>query len=194
MGPKGDTGAQGPQGETGPQGPQGIPGPPAPLSFVQLYDRNYTNEITRNGTPLNLSDIGINPLYTTGEYSLSTTTVKNDTLHLPGPGIYHIDVSLDASFFFALPAPVFGSSYQILFNVLNETDFVVTSLLYEGLVPSDADTALAETLLSRSLIYNTQAVNPTLKIILSNFNYSFAFEQKLGVSNLILMVQKWETP
>ena len=78
MGPCGDTGLRGPRGLQGLQGPAG---PSSPQSFVQLYERNYTNEITTTGTFLNLSNDGINPLYTSGGYSLSTGTVTNDTLN-----------------------------------------------------------------------------------------------------------------
>jgi hypothetical protein len=196
-GPQGIQGATGPQGIQGPAGPQGSTGPTGPLapqSFVQLFDRNFTNEITSDNTFLNLSNSGINPLYTTGGYSLSTTTVTNDTLNLPGPGIYHIDVSLKASFFFTAPPPTFGSSYQILFNIANESNFVLNSLVYEGIVPSDADTAIAETLLSLSFLNNTAAPNPALKILLSNFNFNFAFEGTLSAYDIILVVQKWEIP
>jgi hypothetical protein len=196
-GSQGVTGVTGVTGATGPTGSQGATGPTGPLapqSFVQLFERNFTNEITANNTPLNLSNSGINPLYTTGGYSLSTTNVTNDTLNLPGPGIYHIDVSLKASFLYAAPPPTFGSSYQLLFNIADETNFVLNSLVYEGIVPNDADTAIAEVLLSLSFLNNTNAPNPALKIILSNFNFGFAFESTLSVFDIILVVQKWETP
>jgi hypothetical protein len=193
-GPAGPQGATGATGPTGSQGATGATGPLAPQSFVQLFERNFTNEITANNTPLNLSNSGINPLYTTGGYSLSTTNVTNDTLNLPGPGIYHIDVSLKASFLYAVPVPTFGSSYQMLFNIADETNFVLNSLVYEGIVPNDAETAIAEVLLSLSFLNNTNAPNPALKIILSNFNFGFAFESTLSVFDIILVVQKWETP
>jgi hypothetical protein len=194
QGPQGATGPQGIQGPAGPQGSTGPTGPLAPQSFVQLFDRNFTNEIISNNTFLNLSNSGINPLYTTGGYSLSTTTVTNDTLNLPGPGIYHIDVSLKVSFLFTAPPPTFGSSYQILFNIANESNFILNSLVYEGIVPSDADAAIAETLLSLSFLNNTAAPNPALKILLSNFNFNFAFEGTLSAYDIILVVQKWEIP
>lgn len=189
-GPKGETGAQ---GETGPEGPQGVPGPLAPQSFVQLYDRNYANEITENGVPLNLSDSGINPLYTTGDYTLSTNKIKNDTLNLPGPGIYHIDVSLDVSFLYDTSAPRL-ISYQLLFGVYDERDSNLTELVYEGIIPENNKEAIAEALLSRSFLYNTDSTSPGLRIRLDNFNFGYAFEKQLGVERLILVVQKWQIP
>ncbi|BAK98456.1 putative BclA protein [Oscillibacter valericigenes Sjm18-20] len=149
MGPKGDT------GNTGPEGPQGVPGSLAPQSFVQLYDRNFANEISENDTALNLSDSGINPVYSTGDYTLSTAAVKNDTLNLPESGLYHIDVSLVSSFLYVLPAPESGLSYQIIFTVLDDSNSTITSMVYEGIVPKDADTAIAEVLLSRSFLFYT---------------------------------------
>ncbi len=158
---------------------------------MQLFDRNYTNEVSANGTLLNLSNAGINPLYTTGGYSLSTATVTNDTLSLPGPGLYHIDVSLKASFLYATEL-TFGTSYQILFNMLNEANTTINSLVYEGMVPNDFDTSIGETLLSLSFLYNTAALSPALRIELGNFNFSLAFENQLSAFDIILVVQKWQ--
>ncbi|MPN24322.1 hypothetical protein SDC9_171719 [bioreactor metagenome] len=141
-----------------------------------------------------MSNIGINPLYTTGDYSLSTSNVKNDTLNLPGSGIYHIDISLIPSFVYASPPPSFGSSYQILLNVVDEANSIITSLVYEGIIPNDADTSAAEVLLSKAFIYNTKSTNPGVKIILSQFNYAYAFENQLAIESLILVVQKWQKP
>lgn len=191
MGPQGIQGQIGPKGDTGAQGP---PGPLAPQSFLQLYDRNYTNEVTALNTPLNLSNEGINPRYTTGGYSLTATTVKNDTLHLPEPGLYQISVSLTASFLYANPAPAFGQSYQILFGLFNEADVQLVSLVYEGMVPQDADKAIAETMLSKSFLYGTDAAAAAFKMRLLNFDFDLAFEKQLGVFDLILVVQKWEKP
>lgn len=191
-GDTGATGATGSAGATGATGPTGSTGPAFPQSFVQLFDRNYTNELTALNSPLNLSNVGINPLYTTGGYSLSTTTVTNDTLNLPGPGLYHIDMALNASFLYAAPAPEFGLSYQILFNMLNEQDTAINSLVYEGIVSKDADTSIAEVLLSKAFLYYTAEASPSLRILLSNFNFAFAFENSLSVFDIILVVQKWQ--
>ncbi len=191
-GATGSAGSIGATGATGATGPTGSTGPAFPQSFVQLFDRNYTNELTAVDTPLNLSNAGINPLYTTGGYSLSTTTVTNDTLNLPGPGLYHIDMALNASFLYASPAPEFGLSYQILFNMLNEQDTAINSLVYEGIVSKDADTSIAEVLLSKAFLYYTAGASPSLRILLSNFNFAFAFENSLSVFDIILVVQKWQ--
>lgn len=193
QGPTGPTGATGLQGIQGPTGATGATGPLAPQSFVQLYDRNYTNELTANDTFLNLSDIGINSDYSTGDYSLSTSTVKNDTLNLPGPGIYHIDISLRASFVYADPMPTMGLSYQIIFNLLDPSDITIASLPYMGIIPSDG--MVAEVLLSRSVLYYSNAAAPSLRIMLSNFNhFDYAFENMLSAESLSLVVQKWEKP
>lgn len=157
-------------------------------SYVQLFDRNYTNELTSLGA-LNLSNDGINPVYSTAGYSLTTTTVKNDTLNLPGPGLYHIELSLRASFFLPVSPPPFGSTYQILFNLLNEANSNVVDLVYNGIIPNDPN-AILENQLSIQLLYNTAALSPSLRVILSNFNFSLAFENKLSVFDIIFIVQK----
>jgi hypothetical protein len=194
-GPTGPTGPTGPRGITGPTGATGATGPAGPIapqSFVQLFDRNYTNELTSNA-PLNLSNEGINPLYTTGGYTLATTTVVNDTLNLPGPGLYHIEISLRASFFLPLSPPPFGSTYQILFNILNEADTPINDLVYNGIIPNDPN-AVLETQLSIQFLYNTVSSTPSLRVVLSNFNFSLAFDNKLSVFDIILIVEKWDNP
>lgn len=159
-----------------------------PPSYVQLFDRNYSNELTANGA-LNLSNEGINPLYSTMGYSLSTTTVTNDTLNLPGPGLYHIELSLRASFLLPQIPPAFGSTYQILFNILNETSSNVISLNYNGIIPNNPDATL-ETQLSIQLLYRTNAISPGLRVFLSNFDFNLAFENTLNVFDIIFIVQK----
>lgn len=185
-GPMGDTG---PTGYTGPTGDTGPTGAGAPQNFVQLFDRNFTNELTANG-PLNLSNAGINPLYTTGEYSLSTTTVTNDTLNLDGPGTYHIEISLRASFLLPLTPPAFGSTYQILFNILDESSSSINSLVYNGIIPNDPN-AVLDNALTIQFLWNTSAVSPSLRIVLSNFDFNLAFQNTLSVFDIIFIVQKW---
>ena len=157
-------------------------------SYVQLFDRNFTNELTSNGA-LNLSNDGINPVYSTAGYSLTTTTVTNDTLNLPGPGLYHIELSLRASFFLPLSPPPFGSTYQILFNLLNESNANVVDLVYNGIIPNDPN-AILENQLSIQLLYNTAALSPSLRVLLSNFNFSLAFQNQLSVFDIIFIVEK----
>lgn len=159
-----------------------------PPSYVQLFDRNYTNDLTSTGA-LNLSDSGINPVYSTAGYSLTTTTIKNDTLNLPGPGLYHIELSLRASFLLSLSQPPFGSTYQILFNMINEANNNVVDLNYDGIIPNDSN-AILDTQLSIQLLYNTDAVSPSLRVLLSNFNFDLAFQNQLGVFDIIFIVQK----
>lgn len=161
-------------------------------NFVQLFDRNYTNELTANGD-LNLSNEGINPLYTNGGYTLTTDTVTNDTLNLPGPGLYHIEISMRASFLLPVSPPPFGSTYQILFNILNESDSSINNLVYNGIIPNDPN-AVLDTQLSIQFLYNTTNLAPSLRILLSNFDFNLAFENKLSVFDIIVIVQKWESP
>lgn len=181
------------KGEPGSIGPTGPQGPLAPESFVQLFDRNYTNELTSN-INLNLSNEGINPIYSTGEYTLTTTAITNDTLNLPEPGLYLISISLHASFLQPVnPGDTFGVGYQILFNILNENNSSIGNLSYMGIIPKDPN-AVIETQLSTQFLYNVIGATPSLKILLSNFNFALAFENKLSVYDIIFIVQKWEKP
>lgn len=163
---------------------------PIGLSYVQLFDRNYTNELTASG-PLNLSNVGINPIYTEGGYTLSTTTVTNDTLNLPGSGLYYLGISIRASFLLPIVPPAFGSTYQILFNVINEADANIVNLNYNGIIPNDPN-AVLDTQLSTQVLYRTNSPSPSIKVLLSNFDFSLAFENMLSVFDIIVIVQKWE--
>ncbi|MGG5461007.1 hypothetical protein [Clostridium sp. B9] len=176
----------------GPPGPPGPQGPLAPQSFVQLFDRNYTNELTAN-SPLNLSNEGINPIFTTGEYSLETTQVTNDTLKFPETGLYHIEISLRASFLLSNPPPAFGSVYQILFNIMDTNNTNLSSMVYNGIIPNDPNAVLENTLTTEFLL-NVTDINVGLRILLGNFNFALAFENKLSVFDIIVIAQKWEKP
>lgn len=185
----GPPGPQGPPGPPGPQGLQGPQGPAATQSFVQLFDRNYTNVLSANG-PLNLSNEGINALYTSGGYSLSSTTVTNDTLNFPGAGLYHIEISLRASFLLPTPPPTAGSTYQILFNILNESDYIINNLVLNGAFTDDPNAIIENQLMTQFLYYSANSA-PSLKIVLSSFDFSNAYEHELSIYDIIVIVQKW---
>lgn len=182
---------QPPQGPPGPQGPIGPEGPAGPQSWVQLYDRNYTNELTSNSY-INLSNEGINSNYTTGGYTLASThSVTNDTLIFPEPGHYLVQIHLRASFLLPLTPPTFGDVYQILFNIVDRNDSTVGSLVFNGIIPNDPNAILDVDLSSNILIYDA-SVSPQIKIRLSNFDFSNAFENQLSVFDIAIQVQKWE--
>ncbi|WBW98985.1 collagen-like triple helix repeat-containing protein [Oceanirhabdus sp. W0125-5] len=191
-GPTGPAGPVGATGATGPIGPTGPEGPLTPQSFVQLYDRNYTNDLTQLNTNLDLSNVGINPIFSTGGYTLTTTTVNNDTLNFLEAGLYHIEIFLNVSFLLPRTPPPFGSTFQILFNILSKTNRTLGSLNYFGIIPNDPN-AIIETTLSKAFLFNASA-GSGIKIALSNFNFDLAFEKKLSVYDIIIIVQKWEKP
>lgn len=166
--------------------------PAGPAEWVQLYDRNYTNKLTATGN-LNLSNAGINPDFTTGGFSLTTTTVTNDTLNFPAPGHYLITVQLHASFPFPLTPPAFGSTYQILFNIMDANNQTLGDMVFDGMIPNDPGAILDNTLSTSFVVYNGAAA-PKLHIALANFNFNDAFQSSLSVYDIIIVVQKWETP
>lgn len=182
-------GAPGPQGEIGPTGPTG---PAIIQTWVSLYDRNFTNELTANGN-LNLSNVGINPDYKSGNFTLTTTNVTNDTLNFPGPGTYHIEVLLNASFLYPIAPLTFGDQYQLLFTILNEDNFTLGSMVTNLMIPNTSaqSTGVAEQTLTNTLVINTTSATPKLRIALSNFDFSIAFENKLSVASIRLHVHEW---
>lgn len=190
-GPRGPQGPIGPQGSQGPCGPPGPPGDCCPPPFVQLFDRNFTNSLTGN-TVLNLSNEGINPVYTNGGYTLTTTSVTNDTLNLPGPGLYKIYISLRASFLQPIePGDTFGLQYQTIFNLLDESNQIILPLSLNNIIPKDPNEVLDIQILNQFL-YDATGLAPQLKLVLSNFDFSLAFENKLNVYDIILIVQKFD--
>ena len=185
----GPQGAQGVQGPQGPQGPQGAQGARYPSSWIQLYDKTFTNECTENGY-LNLSNEGIDPNYTTGGYRLETKTVTNDTLVFPEPGHYLVLIHFDASFFQTTTNPSPGASYQIFFSVLDQrTNQPLTDINYVGLLPLDTVSLCSATLTSNLMVYNPNEA-PKIGIFLHHFPFNYASENRLNIENLKIHVQK----
>ncbi len=166
--------------------------PAGPAQWVQLFDRNYTNELT-SSAPLNLSNEGIKSDFTTGGFALSTNTVTNDTLTFPDTGHYFVTIQLRASFLLPLSPPPVGSTYQILFSILDANNSTLNNLVFNGIIPNDPNAVLDETLSTSFVIYDA-AAPPQLKIVLSNFDFSLAFDNQLSVFDIIVVAQKWEHP
>lgn len=160
-------------------------------SFIQLWDRSYMNELKVN-SPLNLSNEGINPLFTTGGYKLETTSITNDTLKFPKPGIYHIEISLRTSFSFNLdPPPMFGLVYPISFDIVQTDNKNLGSMVFTGIIPNDINVVLDTTLTTQFLLSVTD-INVGVRILLSNFNFNLASEGKLDVFDIIIIAKRWE--
>lgn len=196
-GPIGITGPTGPQGETGPTGPigpQGETGPTGPVpeaTFVQLYDRNFTNELTELEQPLNLSNEGILPEYTTGGFTLTTDEVTNDTLNILEEGLYKFHIMLNASFLTPVTgAPPFGTPFSILISLVNQDDEIVKDIIFRGMIPNDP-TALLETTMMSAFMENME-VPSSFKLVLREFNFAYAFQGTLSIESLVMMVEKME--
>lgn len=175
------------RGATGPTGPTG---PLAPQSWVQLYDRNYTNELTANGQFLNLSNEGINSNFTTGGYTLFSTTTTNSIMEFPSPGHYLVQINMKTSFLNSEVAP-YGTPYQIIFNIFDYASNV-GSMALSGVIASDPNAIMQDTFTSSLIVYNPTDA-PRLRINLSNFNsFSYAYEGILSVYDIAIQVQKLE--
>lgn len=136
--------------------------------------------------------MGIISNYTTGGYSLASThSVTNDTLIFPEPGHYLVQVHLRTSFLLPNPAPTFGDTFQILFELVDRNDSSLGSLVYNGMIPNDPNAIIDVDLSSNILIYDP-SVSPQIKIRLSNFDFSNAFENQLSVFDIAIQVQKWD--
>lgn len=157
-------------------------------SFIQLYDRVYTNHLIKRGQYLNLSNQGIDPAYKNGLFTLTKTSVKNDTLNIFEPGIYRISVELDTSFDFADPPPRFGSVYTINYSLINDQGEYLTQMFFRGIVPRDA-TSTMPTTLNRNFLWEVK--EPTyLRIRLCEFDFDLSLVRELYAYNIILYVEK----
>lgn len=189
-GPRGPRASRAPCGKQGPSGSPGSEGPPGdccPPPFVQLFDSSYTNILSSHAN-LNLANGEIDPSYINGGFTLTTSTVTNDTLNLPGLGLYKIYVSLRTNFSLpSIPPPILGTDYQITFNLINRSNQILLPLTV-------FDAFYSKTTLNNHIVnqilYNATEANPQLKITLNNFNFLQTSDGLLRVYEIILIVQK----
>ncbi|SCI14902.1 Collagen triple helix repeat (20 copies) [uncultured Clostridium sp.] len=191
IGPTGPTGPTGIQGEIGPIGPIGPTGPTGFIgSYIQLNDEDYTNNITSEGTNLTLSDTGIDPSYTNGGYSLTTTSTTNDTLIFEQPGMYNIYVNLVTSFATSSTVTT-GEEYTMLFQVQNISGTYNQYLLHEGVIPSGGASTSVSNQLSVNFLYNATTANDGIIISLFGFDFELANPEILQVGQIIVIASRW---
>ena len=66
-------------------------------------------------------------------------------------------------------------------------------MVYNGIIPNDPN-AVLDTQLIIQFLYSTVNPTPNLKIVLSNFNFNLAFQNKLSVYDIIFIVEKMDNP
>lgn len=167
--------------------------------LIQLYDTNLINELTDTKRFLTLIDCdpyrdGVNNSFSTGGYTITSTTIKNDTLNLPGPGIYRISSSFISRFapndFIITP----GSSVILEYSVIGrEKDTVsITKALTVNIANTCTTNAIryAQAITNIEVLYKTNEPKPSLRIFLSDFNFNASLNNKVTVSNMSLAVQK----
>ena len=161
-------------------------------SYVQLHDRVYTNKLTELGQYLNLSDEGIDPAYVLGDYYLTTTNVKNDTLNIPDAGIYKISLSIDTCFMLGRTPPPSGSLYTITYNLIDNNNAVISQLMDQKVIPIDTNMFLAS-VLSRSFLFEV-ADNFSMSVILYDFNFDLALMNQMEAYNIVFIVERMPEP
>lgn len=155
--------------------------------FIQLYDRNYSNILKTTGQYLNLSDTGIDPMYMEGDFFLTTTTVKNDTLNIVEPGIYQFTINFEASFNLT-EASQEGKLYDISFHVVDQNNLILDNLYYRQVIPEEKGKPLYHDL-GRSFLWNSTA-NSKYRIRLCQFDFELAELKELYAYNIIFIVNK----
>lgn len=167
-------------------------------SLIQLYDRNLINDLTDSRRFLTLSnsnpiqststniDVVNNQSFSTGGYTISTTNVKNDTLNLPGPGIYRISISFESTFAPDEIIIIPESSVTLVYNLLDGNSISISVIKSNTSHMIDYDMAIT----NAEVLYKSNEIQPSLRILLSDFNFDASLNNKLTVSNLILIVQK----
>lgn len=185
----------------------------SPQSFIQLYDKTLVNELTESQRFLSLANDKTkrdlyrnnvlsspdNQSFSTGGYTLSTTTIKNDTLNLPGPGVYQISLSFQNTALANELEYGIGTSipftYSVIYNGGSASVTVPSYMVPTATIPSDmVQTAtIPSSLLNSLIVYNlnkSNEKNPSLRIYLEDFDFSKVLNNKLIVDNMILVVQK----
>ncbi|MDO5294545.1 MAG: hypothetical protein Q4F05_17560 [bacterium] len=189
-GPTGPTGFLGPTGPTGPTGATGATGPTgttANLStYAQLNDNNYTTSVVTTGANIALPTTGLPSNYSTGNFSIGTTTVTNDTFIFQQAGMYKISVSLASTF--TIPTGVTsGSQYAAIFQVSNIAGSYTQNLYYQSVIPinSTGDTQAEQ--VNLSFFYNAPAANDGIILSLEAFDIDNATNPAtLSIGNIVI--------
>lgn len=174
-------------------------------SLIQLYDSSLINELTKAKRFLTLANSDpnastltngdeFNNSFSTGDYTISTTTIKNDTLNLPGPGIYHISSYFETRANRGLIQQVPGDSTNLVYTVqtpegggnVHYTAYTAT-LAYVGYAEDGIDNAIISNI---NFLYEAQELKPKISIYLRDFDFNRTIDHKVTVSNLNLIVQK----
>lgn len=171
--------------------------------LIQLYDNNLINKITDSKRFLKLLDstpkqcvsnyIGeADNSFSTGGYTVSTTDTENDTLNLPGAGIYRI-----SSAFISLFEPneiiIFpGSSVVLEYRLIDGNDFTISisKSLSASIAKAYNTIDYAQAVTNIEVLYKTNEIRPSLRILLSDFNFDASLNNSVTVSNMSLIVQK----
>lgn len=174
-------------------------------SFIQLYDRTLVNELTESVRFLSLSNDKMNgqlskrgllaspndQSFSTGGYTISTTTIKNDTLNLPGPGIYQISLRLVNHALSNGYISFNGKCVPLTYSVIagGNDYFTIPSCMVKTV---DIGSDLMNDVLLYTL-YRSYGDTPNLRIYLKEFPFEEVLNNKLIVDNMILVVQKLQS-
>ncbi|EQK41296.1 hypothetical protein C672_3037 [[Clostridium] bifermentans ATCC 638] len=127
-------------------------------------------------------------IFSTGGYTISTTTIKNDTLNLPGPGIYQISLRLVSH---ALPdgntnyaGECIPLKYTVVHGGMNSTD-IPSCMVNSAYIDAEL---INDVLLY--FLYPSNEIKPSIRIYLQEFDFDKVLNNKLIVDNMILVVQK----
>ncbi|MDO5520188.1 MAG: hypothetical protein Q4G58_06820, partial [bacterium] len=189
-GPTGNTGSTGPVGSTGPTGPTGPVGTTANLNtFAQLNNDAYTTTVASTGANITLPTTGLPSDYTTGNFSVGTTTTTNDTFIFQEAGMYQISISL--FFTFDVPTNVIaGDEYYALFQVSNRAGTYTQNFYYQSVFPIDtADVTTIAQQTGLNFLYNAPAANDGIIVTLFEFdtaNPNITNPATLTIGNLII--------
>ena len=191
-GPPGPTGMRGPKGRDGcrgppgTEGPQGEVGPLAPQVWLQLYDKNFINEIDSNMKFLNLSDEGINPIYTTGGFELKSIVTKNDLLLLKYKGYWDISFSFKYGFDYSKEVRE-GENFTPVFEVLVDNNVFYT---FSNTDSIQKGSNFLKTLSSNFMVFSGNN-KPKIKVrYVDGFNFSFSDDRSLKVFDIVLNIKK----
>ena len=183
---RGPTGPTGPMGVAGLRGPTG---PEAPASWVRVYDPATSNIFTSNGSAITLSAAPIDPAFSTGGYSLTSTGGRpNDTLLFPEPGCYLVQISLRIYFPFPNDIPI-STIYNFSFSFYDGSSSNYPSMFHQNYVLNQVASNDTSTLTSNLVICNPNSA-PSLQVNVRALQFDYQGSVEITIDRIYIVVQK----
>lgn len=180
----------GPRGETGPRGFPGPQGPPGELvtTFMQVFDEALTSSIAADDTNIQLTTLATN-IFQLGGFSISTSTIANDTINFPDDdtGVYKVDAVID--FNFIANTATSGTTYDVTIGatsdpaILDIPDVTVSNAIGTEGVANGSSVAM-------SFLLEVPSTPFTLTFQLVDFDFTLSANALINITSIAVNIIK----